>query len=153
MRASSDGFSSWLRPLPFALLARRVSTRTPTPPSGVCQVFAAVEVSCAEIIGLRMCASFVVLATTSGQGRATDEFTSRRIRDAMDLEDARWRGMLMLSLVVAECTSNLPSVDKLPWRCSQTGWLRVARDTVWASLMCAVGCDVRSVVFAYCRAC
>ena len=78
-----------------------VSTRTPKPSSGVCQVFAAVELSCEEIVGLRMCASFVVLATMSGQERAT-EFTSRRIRDAVDLEDPRWRSMLKLSLLVAE---------------------------------------------------
>ena len=123
--------------LPFALLARRVSTRTPTPSSGVCQVFAAVELSCEDNVGLRMCASFVELATMSGQERPTDEFTSRRIRAAVDLEDPRWRSMLKLSLLVADCTSNLPC-------CSQTGWLRVARDAVWASLMCAVGCDARS---------
>ena len=79
-----------------------MSTRTPKPSSGVCQVFAAVEMSCEEIVGLRMCASFVVLTTMSGQERATDEFTSRRIRDAVDLEDPRWRSMLKLSLLVAE---------------------------------------------------
>ena len=68
----------------------------------MCQVFAAVEMSCEEIVGFRMCASFVVLATMSGQERATDEFTSRRIRDAVDLEDPRCRSMLKLSLLVAE---------------------------------------------------
>ena len=58
------------------------------------------ELSCEENVGLRMCASFVVLATMSGQERATDEFTSRRIRDAVDLEDPRWRSMYAEAVLV-----------------------------------------------------